>query len=441
MQQAFFFFISFFFFCWTSLFPTLTHADQALSIHTLQIRGSINPAQEDLLKEAITNAFREQSLMLVVQLDTPGGLGETTRNMVRQILNAPLPVAIWVGPDGSRAASAGVFLVASSAIAGMSPNSNIGSARPVGVGGEDIPEAMADKILNDFLSLVRSSAQSRGRNVDWYISAVTESANLTGTESAMQRVVEFVAVSIPDFVEQIGIRGFDWQNERIYFQIDDVQFIDIEPGLWYSILSWMLDPQIAYFLLMGGLAGIFFELTNPGAIFPGVLGGLCLLLGLYALSILPTNVAGLLLILFGLMLFGLELMVTSFGLLSIAATIAIFFGSVILFRFEYGLGGVHMATILVTTAGISAFMAFCIYLVARAHHHKPFTGPHKLIGGNARVLRWSGQRGMVHLHGESWSAESQTPMSLEPGDLVTVAEVDGLVLKITHNQPHNDTGG
>ncbi|GAB6059893.1 nodulation protein NfeD [Desulfonatronum parangueonense] len=380
-------------------------------------------------------------MMLVVQLDTPGGLGETTRNMVSQILNAPLPVAIWVGPDGSRAASAGVFLVAASAVAGMSPNSNIGSARPVGVGGEDIPEAMADKILNDFLSLVRASAQSRGRNVEWYISAVTESANLTGTEAAMERVVEYVAISIPDFVEQIGIRGFEWQNERVYFHFDDVQFIDIEPGLWYSILSWMLDPQIAYFLLMGGLAGIFFELTNPGAIFPGVLGGLCLLLGLYALSILPTNVAGLLLILFGLMLFGLELMVTSFGLLSIAATIAIFFGSVILFRFEYGLGGVHMTTILVTTAGISAFMVLCVYLVARAHQRKPFSGPHQLVGSNAKVLRWSGQRGMVHLHGESWSAESDRPLNLESDDMVTVTEADGLVLKIALNQQPNDNGG
>ena len=410
-------------------------------VHVLKIQGSINPAQQDLLQEAINHAFKEQSQLFVLQLDTPGGLGETTRNMVKQILNAPLPVAIWVGPDGSRAASAGVFLVAASAIAGMSPNSNIGSARPVGVGGEDIPEAMADKILNDFLSLVRASAQSRGRNVDWYVSAVRESANLTGTEAAMLRVVDLVAVSVPDFVEQIGIRGFEWHNERIYFNIDDVALVDFEPGLWYSILAWMLDPQIAYFLLMGGLAGIFFELTNPGAIFPGVLGGLCLLLGLYALSILPTNVAGLLLILFGLMLFGLELMISSFGLLSLAAVIAIFFGSVILFRFEYGIGGVPMPSIIVTTIGISAFIGFCLYLVAKAHRNEPFSGPHQLIGRTAKVKHWSQDHGVVHLQGETWTASSDVPLSLHPDDLVSVSDVDGLVLHVIPTSTNNISGG
>lgn len=438
MRHVLFYRLLFVFLCLFFSVPALASA--AFPVHVLKIQGSINPAQQDLLQEAINHAFKEQSRLFVLQLDTPGGLGETTRNMVKQILNAPLPVAIWVGPDGSRAASAGVFLVAASAIAGMSPNSNIGSARPVGVGGEDIPEAMADKILNDFLSLVRASAQSRGRNVDWYVSAVRESANLTGTEAAMHRVVDFVAVSVPDFIEQIGIRGLEWNNDRIYFDMDDVALVDFEPGLWYSILAWMLDPQIAYFLLMGGLAGIFFELTNPGAIFPGVLGGLCLLLGLYALSILPTNVAGLLLILFGLMLFGLELMISSFGLLSLAAVIALFFGSVILFRFEYDIGGVPMPSIIVTTLGISAFIGFCLYLVAKAHRNKPFSGPHQLIGRTAKVRHWTNEHGIVHLQGENWTATSDTPLTLQPDDLVSVSDVDGLVLHVTP-ATYNTSGG
>jgi membrane-bound serine protease (ClpP class) len=211
--------------------------------------------------------------------------------------------------------------------------------------------------------------------------------------------------------------------------------------MWYSILSWMLDPQIAYFLLMGGIAGLFFELTNPGAISPGVLGGLCLLLGLYALSILPTNVAGLLLILFGLMLFGLELMITSFGLLSVAATIAIFFGSVILFRFEYGVGGVPMTSIIVTTVGISAFIGFCLYLVAKAQRSKPFSGSHQLIGNKAQVRQWNMKQGIVHLLGENWSAVSETPLQLQPGDMVSVTAVDGLLLHITPFETNNISGG
>lgn len=424
-----------FFFASLLPLPGFGAADQRVTAHVLSIQGSINPAQEDLLREAIDQSVKDRSNLLVVRLDTPGGLGETTRNMVKLILNAPLPVAVWVGPDGSRAASAGVFLVAASAVAGMSPHSNIGSARPVGMGGEDIPEAMADKILNDFLSLIRATAQSRGRNVDWYVSAVTESANLTGIEALMERAIDFVATDVEDFIEQIGARGLEWNNVTRHFTLDEVAIVHIEPGLWYAILSWLLDPQIAYFLLMGGLAGLFFELTNPGAIFPGVLGGLCLLLGLYALSILPTNVAGLLLILFGLMLFALELMITSFGLLSIAAMVAIFFGSVILFRFEYGMGSVPMTSILVTTVGLSAFVLFCVYLVAKAHKHRPFQSSDSLIGQKAVVRQWNSTSGIVHVQGESWSAVSDRPLELMHGDVVYVTAVQGLTLTIEPKLP------
>lgn len=399
-------------------------------VHTVKIQASINPAQEDLLQEAMDNAFKSHADLLVLQLDTPGGLGETTRNMVKQILNAPVPIAVWVGPDGSRAASAGVFLVAASHIAAMSPHSNIGSATPVSMGGEDIPDAMADKIMNDFLSMVRASAQSRGRNVDWYVSAVTESANLTGTEALMERVIDYLAVDATDLIEQIGARGLEGTQGMRYFTLSEVTIEEFQPGPWYAILSWILDPQIAYFLLMGGMAGLFFELTNPGAIFPGVLGGLCLLLGLYALSILPTNVAGLLLILFGLMLFALEIMITSFGLLSIAGTIAVFFGSVILFRFEYGMGGLPMTSVLITTAGLSFFAVVCVYLIAKAHRHPPVQGPHVLIGQQAVVRRWDATRGIVHVQGENWTAQSSAALTLTPGDSVTVTAVDGLVVTI-----------
>ncbi len=402
-----------------------------ITAHTLKIQGSINPAQEDLLQEAMDYAFKSNADLLVLQLDTPGGLGETTRNMVKQILNAPVPIAVWVGPDGSRAASAGVFLVAASHIAGMSPHSNIGSAKPVSMGGDDVSDAMAEKVINDFLSMVRAAAQSRGRNVDWYISAVTESANLTGTEALMERVVDYLAVDATDLIEQIGARGLEGTDGIRYFTLNEVTIEEFQPGPWYAILSWLLDPQIAYFLLMGGIAGIFFELTNPGAVFPGVLGGLCLLLGLYALSILPTNVAGLLLILFGLLLFALEIMITSFGLLSIAGTIAVFFGSVILFRFEYGMGGLPMISILVTTAGLSLFAVVCVYLIAKAHRHKPVHGPHVLIGQQAVVRRWNSTSGLVHVQGENWTAQSNTPLTVTPGDNVTITAVDGLVVSVT----------
>jgi len=426
-----------FLFC--SPYPLL--AQDAFSVLRLRIQGSINPAQEDILREALTAAQSADHNLLLIQLDTPGGLGETTRNMVKLIHNAPLPVAIWVGPDGSRAASAGVFLVAASNIAAMSPYSNIGSASPVSVGGEEMSDTMSQKILNDFLSLVRSSAQRHDRNVDWYLRAVTESANLTGSEAVMERVVDFVAVSVPDLLEQIGVHGFEQDGKVIYFSSEQLTIDTYEPGLWYTLLSWMLDPQIAYFLLMGGLAGIFFELTNPGTIFPGVFGGLCLLLGLYALSILPTNVAGLLLILFGLLLFGLELVIASYGLLSLAAVIALFFGSLILFRYEYGLGGIPLTSIAITTISLSLFILVCIYLVAKAHKTKPFTGAHTLEGQRAQVKQWSKTQGIVHLQGENWSAMSPMPLHLNPDDIVVVTDVDGLMLHVTKTEPSNIPGG
>lgn len=424
-----------FFFAFLLIVPGSGFADQRVTVHVLPIQGSINPAQEDLLREAIDQSVRERSNLLVVRLDTPGGLGETTRNMVKLVLNAPVPVAVWVGPDGSRAASAGVFLVAASAVAGMSPYSNMGSARPVGMGGGDIPEAMVDKVLSDFVGLIRATALSRGRNVDWYVRAVTENANLTGVEALTERVIDFVAPDVDDFIAQIGARGLEWNNVTRHFTLDDVALVNIEPGLWHAILSWLLDPQIAYLLLMGGLAGLFFELLSPGAIFPGVLGGLCLLLGLYAMAILPTNVAGLLLILFGMMLFALELMITSFGLLSIAAVVAIFFGSVILFRFEYGMGAIPIWSILITTLGLSAFALFCVYLATKAHKHKPLQDSDTFIGQKAVVRQWRSTTGFVFFQGESWSAVSNRPLELNPDDAVYVTSVQGLTLTIDTTMP------
>jgi membrane-bound serine protease (ClpP class) len=417
--------------------PSYGSAGQRVIVHTLSIQGSINPAQEDLLREALAQSVKERSNLLVVRLDTPGGLGETTRNMVKLILNAPVPVAIWVGPDASRATSAGVFLVAASAVAGMSPYSNIGSARPVGLGGRDVPEAVAEKVLHDFLSLIRATALSRGRNVDWYVSAVMENANLTGVDALMERAIDFVATDVEDFIEQIGARGLEWNDVTRHFTLEDVDIVHIEPGLWYPILSWLLNPQIAHLLLMGGLAGLFFALISPGtAIFTGVIGGLCLLLGLYALAMLPTNVAGLLLILFGLMLFALEFMVVSFGLLSIAAAVAIFFGSVILFRFEYGMENVPITSILVATIGLTAFILSCLYLfVIKTHKKKPVQSSDTLIGQKAVVRQWDSTNGFIHVQGESWSAVSNRPLELSPGDTVYVTSVQGLTLTVDPKLP------
>lgn len=403
----------------------LTGSDQVSVLYT-RIDGSINPAQEDLLQQSIQDCQTNGHDILLIGLDTPGGLGQSMREMLKMILNSPVPVITWVGPRGARAASAGVFLVAASSVAAMSPQTNIGAASPVAMGGRDIPETMAKKIKNDFLSLLRGVADARNRNVDWYEKAVEEAVSITAAEAVMLRVVDLMAVSPEDLLAQVGAKGLDWKGTRISYPAGGFSIVEHDPGFRYSFLSWLLNPQIAYFLLLGGLAGLFFELSNPGSIFPGVFGGICLLLGLYAMAVLPTNVAGLLLILLSMVLFILEIAVTSYGLLSVGAVVCLFIGSLILFDFEYGLGGLPLKVILPTILAMTSFIGLGLYLVTRAQVRPRQSGAEAMIGLRGEVLKWSGQEGHVRIRGEIWRARSSSSQALHPGDQVAVTEIEGL---------------
>jgi membrane-bound serine protease (ClpP class) len=311
------------------------------------VTGPISPAQDELLADALSYAVDEGSSMLLMTLDTPGGLGDSMRGMVSTMLNAPLPVAVWVGPAGAHAASAGVFLVAASSVAGMAPQTTIGAASPVGLGGEEINETMAKKVTQDFTSLVRGVAEAQGRNSAWYASAVTDSVSITALEAVDLKVVEHLAETDRAFLIQAGRAGFEFKRATITFLPEQIDMLEYDPGFRYQFLLWLLHPQVAYLLLMGGMLGLFIEITHPGAIFPGVLGGLCLLLGLYAMSVLPTDVTGLLLLGFSLLLFFLEAQVVSYGLLSVAGAIAMLIGSILLFRDDYGTLHVPVAFLLI----------------------------------------------------------------------------------------------
>ncbi len=400
--------------------------DERFRVLYAQLDAGISPAQVDFLDGALAECRRQACDMLLLRLNTPGGLGESMREMVQMILGAPLPVAIWVGPPGARAASAGVFLVAASDVAAMSPASTIGAASPVNVGGGDMDETMAAKVRNDILSLVRGVATARGRNVDWYMKAVEESVSITASEAVMENVVDYVADSPMDLLTQISASKDVLKGRTVTFSPEAVRLVEYDPGARYSILSWLLDPQIAYLLLLGGMAGIFFELTAPGTLFPGVLGGICLLLGLYALSVLPTNVAGLLLILFGLVLFILELYITSFGLLGISGLLCFFIGSTILYRTDYGFGGLPLGTIVGTTLGFTLVFFVAGWLVGRAHFSAPAQGMDALLDTTGTVRNWSGGGGQIFVRGEVWKARGAG--SFRSGDVVRVTSYDGLVL-------------
>jgi len=396
----------------------------------VDIASSISPAQAEHLDSAMRAVAEEGYDLLLLRVDTPGGLGESMREMVKSILNAPAPVIVWVGPSGARAASAGVFLVAASNIAAMSPQTTIGAASPVNAGGGDLGETMSKKVINDMKSLLKGIASSRGRNVAWYLDAVEESVSITAEEAVLMRVVDLLAVDRDDLLDQIGRKGVATGKGVLKFDAGSAEVVPFDPGFRYQLLSWLLDPQIAYMLLLGGMAGLFFELATPGAILPGVLGGLCLLLGLYAMSILPANAAGLLLLLFGLILFILEIHIVSYGLLSVAAVASLFVGSIILFP-ERGPQGLPLSTILVTVAGVSLLIGGAVLLALRAQTQKPKTGLPSLVGETGVVKDWSEDRGKVVVHGEYWSAISDDGSVFQVNDDVRVVSVDKMLLTVS----------
>ncbi|TVM16645.1 nodulation protein NfeD [Oceanidesulfovibrio indonesiensis] len=408
---------------------TVAQDKHAVNVLYVELDGGISPIQVDLLELSIQEAAQRGFDMILLRLDTPGGLVESTRGIVKEMLNSPMPVLVWVGPSGARAASAGVFIVAASDVAAMSPQTTIGAASPVTMGGGDVNGTMERKVKNDILSLLRSLASRKDRNIEWYAKAVEEADSITASEAVMSGVVEMLAEDPEDFLQQAGARGVPTSEGVLRFSLDNVNLVPYEPGFRYDFLSWLLHPQIAYFLFLGGIAGLFFEVSHPGSIFPGVAGALCLLLALYALSVLPTNAAGILLILFSLVLLILEIFITSYGLLSIAALLSLFIGSTILYREGTGLV-LPLSSILATVITLAVFVTAVLYLVSKAQLRKPTQGQEAIIGAPATVRTWSGTHGRVFLRGEVWNAVSPTPMQPSPGDTVRIVRVEGLTLTV-----------
>lgn len=393
-----------------------------------EIEGPITPATEDILRAMLIEAEEGGAKAILIRLDTPGGLVSSMRTMIKSMLASPLPIVVWVGPSGARAASAGVFLVAASHVAAMAPQTTIGAASPVSMQGKDIDKTMQAKIKNDIMSFVRGIAASRGRNSQWYEQSVDEAVSVSAAEAAMLNVVEVIARDRTDLFEQLAIRGISFDGVAIGFEPSEVRFVEFDAGMRYRLLAWLLNPQIAYLLLLGGLAGLFFEFSTPGAVFPGVFGGLCLILGLYALSVLPTNAAGVLLILFALVLLVLEVYVTSFGMLGIAAMASLFFGSTILFDPSSGLAGLPLSLILSTIIPLSLLLGGCLVVITRAHRSRPASGLNAMTGETALVRSWQGKEGKVFVRGELWKAQSVE--DLHEAASVRIVEVRGLTLLV-----------
>lgn len=416
--------------------PTLKNGkNPPVKILQYSIEGGIGPAQAELTEGVLNLAAASGFQFVVLQLDTPGGLVVSMRDILKSMLNSTVPVMVWVGPRGARAASAGVFLVAASVFAGMAPQTTMGSASPVGTGGQEIDPTMTKKIMNDLVSLVRSVAARRDRNLNWYEEAVRSSVSISSERAATARVVEVIAPSVYDFLVQAGKKGIIISSGTMHFSPDQIELVQYEPSFRYRALSWLIDPQIAYLLLLAGVACLFIEFTHAGAMIPGIIGAMALLLGLYAMSILPTNIAGLLLILFSLVLFALEINITSYGLLSLGGVAALIIGSLILFPEEGGRSALPLSLIFGTTGSIAVIMGGATFLAAKALRKKPVSGIQTMVGEKAVVSSWEGRKGKIFAQGTLWSAridreEYPDGIVLKQGDQVVITAIDGLTVTI-----------
>ena len=394
-------------------------------VKVITLQDTVNPATADYLVKAIEQA--QDSALIIIALDTPGGLVDSMRRMVQAIMNSNVPVVVYVSPAGAHAASAGAFIMLAAHVSAMAPATNVGAAHPVSGSGGNVEGDMADKITNDLSAMVRSMAKERGRNADLAMSLVTESRSLDAQEAYELGLCDVVASDLGNLLAGLEGRKVVLHNGReVVISSKGGSIIFHNPGTRDRLLSLLANPSLAYILFMIGLAGLYFELTNPGAIFPGVLGGLSLILAFFAMSTLSISVTGLLLIGLAIIMFLLELKVPSSGLLSLAGVIALFLGSFMLFDGDLGLT-VSWAVMLPTLILVSVFFMAVGILAGKAQLKFSPTGQNTLLGAQALVIG----NNQVRVEGEIWQADTS---GLGVGQSALVEKVDGLKLRLKKDQ-------
>jgi membrane-bound serine protease (ClpP class) len=394
-------------------------------IYVIKVSGSINPAVAEFLEKGISKASADEVSCIIVEMDTPGGLAESMREIVKAIFASKVPVVVYVAPSGARAASAGVMITMAADIAAMAPGTNIGAAHPVGAGGKEIDGAMSDKVVNDMVASAKSIAAKRGRNAEWVEKAIRKSVSVTETEALKGNIIDIVAKDLDDLIRQINGRKIEGKG---VLRLDNAKKIVLKEGFRTKILKTISDPNIAYILLMIGLAGLYFELSHPGAILPGVVGGISIILAFFAMQTIPINYAGFLLILLALVFFIMEMKITSYGLLSIAGITSLLLGSLMLFDSNGTDMRLSWGVLLPTIIMVSGFFVVISGLVFKSHLSKPKTGARGLVGEIGVVKEALMPEGRVFVHGELWNATSKDP--IETGAKVRVVNVVSLVLEV-----------
>ncbi|MBL7190200.1 nodulation protein NfeD [bacterium] len=401
---------------------------RSAEIHHIKIDGAINPVSSEYLSRAIERAESEHAALLIVEMDTPGGLMTSMRKMVKEMLSAEVPIAVYVSPSGARAGSAGVFITLAAHIAVMAPGTNIGAAHPVNMGGQ-MDSTMNKKVTNDAVAFARSIAAQRGRNEDWAEAAVRESASITANDALEKSVIDIIASDYDELIDKINGRKVQLPDEEVTLQLDDYSITFYDMDWRQRILNTISDPNIAYILLMLGMYGLLFELYNPGAIFPGVIGGICLILALFAMHTLPVNYAGLLLIILAVILFILEIKIVSYGGLTLGGIISLLLGSIMLYK---GVSipevRVSWSVLIPTVAATSLFFIIAIGFGAKAQIRKPTYGRESLIGREAKVVKELKPEGLVKISGELWRAVGDA--EYEKGETLIVKDVKDMQLVV-----------
>lgn len=390
--------------------------------------GIINPVMAEYILGALKKASDEKAEAVIIELDTPGGLDLSMREIVKNILSSDIPIIVYVAPGGSRAASAGVFITYASNVAAMAPGTNIGSAHPVAMGGGKMDETMSKKVENDAVAYIKSIASKRGRNVEWAEKAVRQSVNITAEEALKLGVIEIVASDRTDLIDKLDGRKVELPMGVRSLNMKAASLKDYEMNFRFRILNAISNPNVAYILMMIGLIGIYFELSNPGAILPGVVGAVCLILAFYAFQTLSINYAGLLLIGLAIIFFIVELKVVSYGLLTIAGIVSLILGSLMLFESPLPFMRLSIWVILPTVAFMTAAVLGAMYYALKIYKRKPVSGKEGLLGEIGTVVDDFDRDGKIFIEGEYWNATTDEP--LKAGDRAKVVEVKGLSVKV-----------
>ena len=396
-------------------------------IVVLTVRGPITPAVAEYVELGFEHARERGASMVLVELDTPGGLMQAMRSVNRQILNAPFPVTVYVSPSGARAASAGTFITLAADVAAMAPGTTIGAAHPVQLVGKG-DETMTEKTLNDSVASIRSLAERRGRNADWAEKAVRESASLTERAALEEGVIDLVAPDLESLLDTLDGWEISGEGGPVVLRTEGREILRYPMDMRRRILNTLADPNIAYLLLMLGMIGIFFEFSNPGAIYPGVIGVIAIILALYSLQTLPVNYAGLLLIVLAIVLFIIETQVTSFGLLALGGIVSLFIGSVMLVRSPAAWLQISLKVITPTVIFTALFFLVVLQRIVSAHRRRPSTGLEGIVGESGEAMEDLLPEGKVFVRGEIWTARS--PLTVKKGDRVRVVSAKGLHLTI-----------